>query len=95
MSIPIPVGAERVTSFRLAGETAGKLTMHMYKSSWNRMQKRCEVRQILNAEVFFAELHEYPIKEPDQRLDPELDALSIVITAAGLCEICLVAIRFE
>jgi hypothetical protein len=95
MSVPVPPGATRVTTFRLAGETAAKLGIHMYKTSWNRSQRKSEVKAILSEEVFYAELHEYHIREQDQVLDPELDALSLVVTAAGVCEIALVAVRFE
>jgi hypothetical protein len=95
MSIPIPPGVQRVTAFRLAGETASRLTIHIYKSSWNALLRRCEVKQILTREVFNAALHDFPIAEADQYLDPELEALSLVVTASGPCEICLVAVRFE
>lgn len=95
MSIPIPPGALRVTAARLAGEVRAKLIFELYKHTWNKSDGKCKVDRILYKEAIYADLHEERVEEKYQVLHAELDALSLVVTASGPCDICLVAVHFE
>jgi hypothetical protein len=92
MAIPVPPAAVRLVGFRIAGTTTGKVTVHLYRTGWNRHENKAEqslqLEKVLDTRVFFGD---FSLNAP---LD-ESHAVALAVIAQGETTISLVAAKFQ
>jgi len=93
MDIPVPPGARRITSFRIAGTTHGNVACNLYRTGWNLDENRGEKTELLK-EVFGGHSFHKELEVNNGRLD-ESHALAVSVKAEGETTIFLVAAKFE
>lgn len=96
MGVPTPPGANKITAFRIAGETAGSVQMELYRTGWNVEERKGECTPLIKETVSEASFHRHiDLKEDLQYLNPESHALALSVVAEGETTIWLVAVQFE
>lgn len=96
MAIPVPPGAERVTSFRISGTTRGNVRVQVVRTGWNASSNEGEQTELLSESVRDASFHkEIRIAENLQQIHGENHALAVAVVADAETDIWLVACRFE
>jgi len=92
MEIPVPPAVTRLVGFRIAGTTAGRVTVHLFRVGWNLNQNRGEQSELLKETVNGPTFHkDIPV---ETSLD-ESHALAVSVRAEGESNIWLVAAKFE
>lgn len=92
MQIPVPPSAKSIVGFRIAGTTAGNVTVHLFRTGWNLQDNKGEKTELLKETVHGPSFHkDIPV---ESRLD-DSHALAVSVKAEGEAVIWLVAVKFE
>jgi hypothetical protein len=93
MEIPVPPGASKVVAFRIAGETEGKVTVHLYRTGWNVHDQKGERTPLMSRTITSHNFYDHA-SITEGYLD-ESHTLAVSVFAENRSTIWLIAARFE
>lgn len=95
MAIPVPMAANRIKTFLMAGESNEKLIkLELQRCGWDPVHNQHEKTTMLQVQIQRKSPF-YERRDVNQPLDPLHHAVAVYVEAVGDAEISLVAAEFE